>query len=51
MVIFAHKRVGFRNPETGAIFATREANFGKACESERKTSRKAKKGVDKAKVL
>ena len=27
MVIFAHKRVGFRNPETGAIFATREMDL------------------------
>lgn len=27
MVIFTHKRVGFRNPETGAIFATREMDL------------------------
>lgn len=27
MVIFAHKRVGFRNPETGAIFAAREMDL------------------------
>lgn len=27
MVIFAHKRVGFRNTETGAIFATREMDL------------------------
>lgn len=27
MVIFAHKRVGFRNPETGVIFATREMDL------------------------
>ena len=27
MVIFAHKRVGFRNLETGAIFTTREMDL------------------------
>lgn len=27
MVIFAHKRVGFRNPETGAIFTIREMDL------------------------
>lgn len=27
MVIFAYKRVGFRNPESGAIFATREMDL------------------------